>query len=43
MNVGAVNVEQYTAWVLDWSEKKLKAMDVKTRKTDEEWSIPDTE
>ena len=33
VNVWAVSVVRYTAGILDWTEKELKAMDVKTRKT----------
>ena len=32
VNVWAVSVVRYTAGVLEWSDKELKAMDVKTRK-----------
>ena len=32
INVWAVSVVRYSAGVLDWKEKELKAMDVKTRK-----------
>ena len=33
LNVWAVSVVRYTAGVLDWTKRELKAMDVKTRKT----------
>ena len=32
MNAWAVSVVRYSAGVLDWTEKELKAMDVRTRK-----------
>ena len=32
VNSWAVSVVRYTAGVLDWSDRELKAMDVKTRK-----------
>ena len=32
INVWAVSVVRYTAGILDWKEKELQALDVKTRK-----------
>ena len=32
VNIWAVSVVRYTAGILEWKEKELKAMDVKTRK-----------
>ena len=40
INSGAIGVDGCSAGILDWSDRELKAMDVKTkRKTDDVWSI----
>ena len=34
INAWAIGVVKHSAGILDWSDRELKAMDVKTRKTD---------
>ena len=39
INAWAIGVVRYSVGILDWSDRELKAMDVKTRKTHDVWSI----
>ena len=39
INAWAVGVVRYSAGILDWSDRELKEMDVKTRKVDNVWGL----